>query len=333
MTDFREIFKTYSRLDLRLLPIPAGLKRPVLPNWPNLRFNPLELEKHVAGGGNLGFICGPTSADIVDVDLDCVEAISLAPLYLPPTDAVFGRASKNASHKLYRSPGATYEKYADPLSGQTLLELRAPGVTGGAHQSVLPPSVTDGEVREWRGSEISPAGFEAELLAVSCAWLAIAALVARYIAEDLARKPDFAFLDLLWERDRKLGRSAYTWADLPAPDEKSMVKARHTPLAVWRPKQDLVCYSSAALEVFVEAIPNNCCWEDWNRVGMAIFAASGGSLHGFAVFDEFSRRRTNGPYKYPAVVERWGNYGSGTSPPNRIGFGTLVWLSRQRRAA
>lgn len=326
MTDFREIFKTYSRLDLRLLPIPAGLKRPVLPNWPNLRFNPFELEKHIAGGGNLGFICGPTSADIVDTDLDAAEAIALGPLYLPPTDAVYGRASKPASHRLYRSPGATYEKYADPLSGQTLLELRAPGVTGGSHQTLLPPSVTDGDRRTWQGDRVEPAQFDAGLLAVSCAWLAIASLVARYISEDLAQKPDFTFLDLLWRVDPKLGRKAYHWVGWPTPDEKPVRSTRSakTTSPVIAPGR---LPSSSALAEIVSRIENDMGWDDWNRIGMAIYAASAGALYGFKIFDDFSSRHPL--YKRAAQLERWNNYGG--SPPSRLSFGTLVYLSQHSK--
>jgi hypothetical protein len=45
---------------------------------------------------------GPKSGGLCDVDLDCTEAVVLAPAFLPPTHAVFGRKSKPRSHYLYR---------------------------------------------------------------------------------------------------------------------------------------------------------------------------------------------------------------------------------------
>jgi hypothetical protein len=82
-------------------------------------------------------------------DLDCPEALALADLYLPATGAKFGRESKARSHRLYVSPGAIYEAFADPISGEMLLELRGDGREGGAHLTLLPPSIADGERRAW----------------------------------------------------------------------------------------------------------------------------------------------------------------------------------------
>jgi hypothetical protein len=79
------------------------------------------------------------------------------------------------------------------------------------------------------------------------------------------------------------------------------------------------------LEEVVAAIPNRCSWEEWNRVGMAIYTASGGSELGFAAFDDFSSRSPK--YDAYAVRERWANYRR--SPPSRIGLGTLVHHARQ----
>jgi hypothetical protein len=50
---------------------------------------------------NVGIVLGPSSQGLTDVDLDCVEAIAIAPYILPRTEAIFGRASKRASHWLY----------------------------------------------------------------------------------------------------------------------------------------------------------------------------------------------------------------------------------------
>ena len=60
------------------------------------------------------------------------------------------------------------------------------------------------------------------------------------------------------------------------------------------------------LAKLVAAIENNFTWEEWNRVGMAIYGASGGSEDGFIAFDDLSARSPK--YNPHAVRERWRNY-------------------------
>src|SRR5258708_10493202 len=110
--------------------VPAGEKSPAVKGWPEIHLSADQVRKHLDAGGNLAIKVGVCSGNIVDVDLDCIEAIALANLYLPPTYAVFGRASKPRSHRLYVAPGAFYTAFADPLAGgDTLLELRSDGRT------------------------------------------------------------------------------------------------------------------------------------------------------------------------------------------------------------
>src|SRR5262249_38383856 len=139
--------------------IPPGEKGPREAGWQNLNPNPLELERHLARGGNVGVRLGASSGGLVDVDLDCPEALALVDIYLPATNAVFGRASKPRSHYLYIAPGAIFDAYADPLidGKNTLVELRTDGRTGGAHQTLIPPSIADGERRQWHGDTVEPA--------------------------------------------------------------------------------------------------------------------------------------------------------------------------------
>src|SRR5262249_1899582 len=88
---------------------------------------------------NVGVQLGPKSGDLADVDLDCEEAIALAPYFLPPTPAVFGRASKLRSHYLYVIDGAPEQgaiKHVDPQK-KTVVELRIGGGDKGA-QTVFP---------------------------------------------------------------------------------------------------------------------------------------------------------------------------------------------------
>src|SRR5262249_20700513 len=120
---------------------------------------------------------------------------------------------------------------------------------------------------------------------------------------------------LLWESDHDLGRTAYRWLGQPTPD----APRRHP-----RPRGQL-SRRDLDLADLVQAIPNDCDWSAWNRVGLAIFAASNGSEDGFNAFDDCSAKSAK--YEPHAVEERWRNYHR--SPPNRIGMGSLVHLAQQ----
>jgi len=298
----------------RLVLIPANSKNPGRKDWHAATSTLVEIERHVGRGGNIGLLTG-SGAGIVDIDLDCPEALALASIYLPETGAVFGRASKPASHRLYIAPGAIYECFSDPSDGSTLMELRAPGRDGGAHQTLIPPSTADGECREWINDRIELATIDASILGRRVAWLAIGCLVMRHVSEHAARRPGWDLPDLLWEYNQQLGRRAYRWAGQLAPDER--------PRDV-KPRRD---YTNAELRLdeVVAAIVNDFDWHDWNRAGLAIYDASGGSQLGFICFDDLSSRSSK--YDPHAVLERWKNYRR--SPPNRIGLGTLVHLAKQ----
>jgi AAA domain/Primase C terminal 2 (PriCT-2) len=77
----------------------------------------------------------------------------------------------------------------------------------------------------------------------------------------------------------------------------------------------------ALVEAAVSVIANNDIdWEDWNNHGMAIFGATGGSNDGFVLFDKFSKK-SKAKYNAARTFDKWRSYHS--SPPNRIGFGSL----------
>jgi len=305
----------YASRGWRVLPIPRGQKKPAISSWPNFVAAIDDLPQLFGDGQNVAVRLGRASGDLVDLDLDCAEAMALADLYLPKTDAEFGRASKPRSHRLYVAPRAIFESFSDPISGEMMVELRADGRDGGAHLSLLPPSVTDGERREWRGEIIAPVAVETPLLRRRVAYLAVACLVARYVSEHAAQRPGPNLPRLLWEFDHELGRVAHRWLGRPDPDQP-----RHHP----RPGNRLSQRDLDLVDV-VQAIRNDCDWIGWNNIGMAIFAASSGSGDGFIVFDAFSARSPK--YDPDAVQERWRNYRR--SPPSRIGMGSLVHLARQ----
>lgn len=74
-------------------------------------------------------------------------------------------------------------------------------------------------------------------------------------------------------------------------------------------------------------IPNDgpADWEFWNKIGMAVWAATGGSMAGYDAWYTWSEKH---PEHDPAACrERWEHYA--TSPPDQIGAGTLFHLARE----
>jgi hypothetical protein len=78
------------------------------------------------------------------------------------------------------------------------------------------------------------------------------------------------------------------------------------------------------LRALMAAIPNDDVtdWEDWNRIGLALFAATNGSGFGFELFDEWSQKRED-KYDYAYTYEKWEKFK--TSPPKDISVGTLFY--------
>ncbi len=156
------------------------------PDWGAFELSS-ETEHHFARPSNLGVIVGARSNHLADVDLDCLEAVELAPRFLPLT-WTFGRAGKPRSHWLYRAEGAAFEVFRDVRgsvgrAGATLVELRAGHDE--ARQTVFPPSIhrDSGESVEWTDdgdASDGPRVLPAASLRSSVASLAAAALVARH---------------------------------------------------------------------------------------------------------------------------------------------------------
>jgi putative DNA primase/helicase len=79
---------------------------------------------------------------------------------------------------------------------------------------------------------------------------------------------------------------------------------------------------AAALEV----IPNDDVgWDEWTRIGLAIWAATSGSDEGFDTFDHWSSK--SGKYNSQRTRKRWREFHR--SPPDRIGAGTLIHLASE----
>ncbi|GAB4549488.1 MAG: hypothetical protein Tsb0013_10760 [Phycisphaerales bacterium] len=164
------------------IPLPAREKKPVIRGWNTLRLSEDDLPLHFNGTGNIGLLLGEPSGWLVDVDLDCDEAVELAEQYLPPTGAVTGRPSRPGSHRWYVCERAATVKHKDPASGAMVVELRSTGT-----QTVVGPSLhPDGEVYDPLEGE--PTAVAAAMLA-ACVKALADAVVERRRGGDSAPTP------------------------------------------------------------------------------------------------------------------------------------------------
>ena len=171
------------------IPVEARSKRPSNGrDWHLVKIDHTNVAKHFNGAPqNIGVQMGTASGGLVDVDLDCPEALALAPAILPSTDATFGRKSTPRSHWLYVTGDEIADKaniaFDDPnRAGEEarLLELRIGG-GGRAAQTVFPPSVhkDTGELISWEKYG-EPARLPGSDLLRKARLLAVCCLLARY---------------------------------------------------------------------------------------------------------------------------------------------------------
>lgn len=162
------------------LPVPYREKNPGAEGWQgwqNFTVTETELPQHFNGERkNIGVLLGEKSGGRVDVDLDCPEAVRLAPSFLPQTEAIFGRKSKRMSHWEYIAPETKTQRFIDIDGKTTLLELRSTGA-----QTIFPGSThkETGELIEWYING-DPARVETSSLQSHVGVLAAACLLARH---------------------------------------------------------------------------------------------------------------------------------------------------------
>lgn len=173
----REIASAYRSLGwatVRVLPLS---KKVVDDAWPQIDYPP----EAFADGDNIGIKLGVPSGGLVDVDLDCPEAIALAPLYLPQT-ASFGRSGQGKTpgvvldygdfvtprHYLYRAPVKTKKLT------RAHVEIRSSGL-----QTVFPGSVHESGVPIVWTNAVHPLEISEESLFGFVGCLALATVVGR----------------------------------------------------------------------------------------------------------------------------------------------------------
>jgi hypothetical protein len=206
----REAAAEYVKRGFAPVPVPYQEKRPVLPGWQKLRLTPADVPRYFNGQPqNIGLLLGING--LVDIDLDCPEAVAAARELLPETPFRYGRPSKPASHAMFAcEPVPVTKQYKCPVSGASLVELRGlsrKGETGA--QSLVPPSChPSGErIRFEPGCRPEPARVAAADLERAVARVAAAALLARHFPGEGARNQAFLALAGL------LARAGWTEAE------------------------------------------------------------------------------------------------------------------------
>ncbi len=184
-----DIARRFLELGWQPVPVPHRSKNPGFDGWQNLRITQEDAQKYFNGAPqNIGVLLGAPSKGLVDIDLDCPEAVTLAPYFLPATPGRFGRASKRASHWLYFSPFERLLQFKDPDAPNDkamLCEIRSTG-----EHTVFPGSVhVEGEPIEFEdGSDPTKVpAVEKKVLLESVGKLASASLLARYFPAKGAR--------------------------------------------------------------------------------------------------------------------------------------------------
>jgi hypothetical protein len=81
------------------------------------------------------------------------------------------------------------------------------------------------------------------------------------------------------------------------------------------------------IEAALMVIPNDASvnWGSWNRIGMAVFSATGGSAAGFAMFDKWSQKYPGYDSEHTAAKWEWLE----KCLPTEIGVGTLFYEADQ----
>jgi RecA-family ATPase len=194
-----DVATSYIQRGWNPVPVPFRQKFPVDDGWQKRVINLSNVEQHFnSEPQNIGVVLGRSSGGLTDVDLDCPEAIAIAPLILPKTSAIFGRPSARFAHWLYKSnlsgpdknAGAEEESKA-VLSFKdstlfrartekkaTIVELRIGGYKGA--QTVFPGSTHEsGEAIRWEESG-EPAAVDGAELLKKVKLVAVGALFIRY---------------------------------------------------------------------------------------------------------------------------------------------------------
>lgn len=175
MTELFDAAQRYLRRGWMPVYVPPGVKGPRQPGWEKQRLAEGDLPAHFSRPGNIGIVLGEASNRLVDVDLDCPEAVELADQYLSSTPSVTGRPSAQRSHRWFYSEVPATKQFRDPKTREMIVELRS---TGG--QTLVGPSRHDETDEPYDFLDGEPARVPADLLTVQVQALYEAVVRKRY---------------------------------------------------------------------------------------------------------------------------------------------------------
>ena len=143
-----------------------------------------------------------------------------SPIFIcrPPAPSLAAPASRDHTGCTSRL-APLFEAFADPLSGEKhAARIAGTGRDGGAHQTLIPPSIADGEPREWEGEKSSRRSSMPQSWAAASPISRSVVLIRRYVSEHASERPAPDLPHLLYEADPILGRAGYRWLGMPDPD-------------------------------------------------------------------------------------------------------------------
>ena len=169
-------------------------KQPLSTDWPNKGTIFTEAYK---AGSNVGIILGKASG-LLDVDLDCTQAVALADVILPEPYAEFDRGTNDSRHYLYKSNSFGGRKaFNGGMQNSTLVELR-----GNNHQTMIPPSMhPEGQLLAYTKSNPEAPTVEYDQLRKSVALLAAASELAEFWREGNRHTLALAFSGMCIKED------------------------------------------------------------------------------------------------------------------------------------
>lgn len=290
-------------------------KRPIGREWEKrARQKPPEAAVKPAEGHalNTGLLCDKLR--VIDIDIDDVaiaaqiEAIAVGTLGEAPTRY---RSNSGRVAKLYRAAAGAPSKRSLTGSQHSKENSLKVEVLGRGNQIVADGMHASGVPLEWRNGSPETV-LHADLTPVTenqiDAFLtAIAPLI----------KPTEEELNRALRRPGAPGEKA-------APGEKPMGAASDRTSILGQEAADPLRVVAAMADIPNDGPPD---WERWNQIGMAIFAATGGSEAGRAAFHAWSGR--NLTYNAKVTEARWQHYRA--SPPTQIGAGTLFHMAAEAR--
>jgi putative DNA primase/helicase len=133
-----QLLGNYVNEGIKLVRLDGRTRKPIDHEWQLVKIPLEDVEKHVRRRGGVGWQCGEASGWISAVDNDWLEAMQLAPRFLPDT-LRSAKGREEPSHYIYRSPGLGFHTFRG-LDGLEILSLKASN-NGRGHQIVVPPTI------------------------------------------------------------------------------------------------------------------------------------------------------------------------------------------------